>query len=209
MNEKTGHIVPSQTPNIIRHCSKCNRKMAYYCSEKFRANANQTRVDIWLIYKCVKCDNTWKLTLYKGIRPHELPEGLFDKFVENDAALAWQYAFDRNFLKQQGCIIDYSNVNYTVNQPKTDDNTPRHCEERSDEAIQTTGLLRFGRNDDCEGVDSYHADAPVLVHVKSDYSFDLKLSALLARMLDTSIGQIKGLTERRHISANQDIDIIK
>ena len=173
-NEITWRITPTKTPDVIRHCSKCNRKMPYYCSEKFRANANQSRVDIWLIYKCTKCDNTLKLSICKGVRPHELPTGLFDKFVNNDALLAWQYAFDRNFLKQHDCTIDYSSVEYIVD------------------------II-----DDCDW------KAPVTVHVKSQYSFDLKLSALLARMLDTSIGQIKRLADAGQISASLGINIMK
>jgi len=110
----TWHIVPANTPVIIKHCSKCNRKNEYYCSEKFRVNANQARVDIWLIYKCNKCDSTWKLAIKKGVRPRDLPAGLFDKFVNNDRCLAWQYAFDRHFLKQHSCVIDYANVEYSV-----------------------------------------------------------------------------------------------
>jgi len=180
--EITWHIVPKNTPKIIRHCSKCNRKMPYYCSEKFRANANQSRVDIWLIYKCTKCDNTWKLTIYKGMRPHELPAGLFDKFVNNDAALAWEYAFDRNFLRQNACVVDYSDVGYTAEAIET-------------EAVETDG--------ECDG------DFPRVVHIKSRYSFDLKLRALLAYMLGTSIGQIKRLADEGAISAGPEIDIMK
>jgi len=117
MNEyvkATWRIVPANTPGITRHCSKCNRKSAYYCSEKFRVNANGARVDIWLIYKCHKCDSTWKLAIHKGISPHELPPGLFDMFIDNDKALAWQYAFDKHFLKQNACTADYANVEYTI-----------------------------------------------------------------------------------------------
>ena len=148
--------------------------MAYYCSEKFRANANQSRVDIWLIYKCTKCDNTWKLSIYKGVRPNELPVGLFDKFVNNDAALAWTYAFDRNFLKQHSCTVDYAIVEYTV-----------------------------------ESTNECSWEIPVLVHVKSQYGFDLKLSALLARMLNISVGQVKRLVEKGQITASPDINVMK
>jgi len=112
--ETTWRIIPANTPAIIKQCSKCNRKSEYYCSEKFRVNANQSRVDVWIIYKCHKCDSTWKLAIKKGIRPHDLPEGLFDRFINNDRCLAWQYAFDRHFLKQHNCVIDYTNVEYSV-----------------------------------------------------------------------------------------------
>jgi len=86
--------------------------MPFYCSEKFRLNANGQQVDIWLIYKCAKCDTTWKLTLFRGIRPDSLPAELFYKLTNNDAALARQYAFDRQL--QAGCDVDYSGVEYKV-----------------------------------------------------------------------------------------------
>ncbi|MCL2570816.1 MAG: DUF1062 domain-containing protein [Defluviitaleaceae bacterium] len=172
MNETIWTVTPTTTPTVIRHCSKCNRKSNYYCSEKFRANANQQRVDVWLIYKCTKCDSTLKLTIYKGIRPKDLPPGLFDKFVNNDAALAWEYAFNRNFLKQQACVVDYAGIEYTVESPNP-------------------------------------ATVPLLVQIKTQYPFDLKLSVLLAKMLNTSISQIKKLAETGNISASPEINIIK
>lgn len=186
INETTWRIKPTNTPNIIRHCSKCNRKMAYYCSEKFRANANQSRVDIWLIYKCTKCDSTLKLTIYKGIRPHDLPTGLFDKFVDNDAVLAWDYGFDRSFLGQHGCTVDYANVGYVV---ECDNKHSNRCS--------------------CEQGNRYNCDFPLLVHVDSQHSFDLKLSALLAKMINTSIGQIKRHVEMGQISVDSEINIMK
>ena len=102
---------------------------------------------------------------------------MFDKFVDNDAALAWKYAFDRTFLKQHDCMVDYSNVEYTV---------------------ETTG--------ECDWT---LPAIPSIIHVISPYSFDLKLSALLAQMLDTSIGQIKRLAEMEQISASPEINIMK
>jgi len=88
--------------------------MEYYCSEKFRMNGNHTRIDIWLIYKCSKCDTTLKLTIVKGIKPHDISSELFDRFTHNDATLAWDYAFDRNFLKKNDCVVRYTDVMYCV-----------------------------------------------------------------------------------------------
>ncbi|MCL2839314.1 MAG: DUF1062 domain-containing protein [Defluviitaleaceae bacterium] len=113
-NEVTWRIFPLNTPTIIRHCSKCNRKMDFYCSEKFRTNSNQTRSDIWLIYKCEKCDTTLKLAIKKGIKPSDLPKERFDKFTNNDVALAWEYAFNCDFLKNHNCVINYASVKYRV-----------------------------------------------------------------------------------------------
>ena len=113
-NEANWLIIPTTTPQIIKHCSKCNKKMNYYCSEKFRLNGNHTRIDIWLIYKCVKCDTTWKLTIKKGIKPHDISQELFEKFTHNDKELAWQYAFNQQFLSQQACVVDYTGIEYNI-----------------------------------------------------------------------------------------------
>jgi len=171
-NEATWRIVPTTSPLIVRHCSKCNKKMEFYCSEKFRVNANQVRVDIWLIYKCSKCDSTWKLTIKKGIKPRELQAGLFDRFVSNDRDLAWDYAFDRYLLKQNACVVCYDNIAYEI-----------------------------------EGVEPF--EKSLLVHLKSHYFFDLKLSALFAKVLGVSIGQIKRLVEHKSIIVYPEIDIMK
>ena len=165
--QTTWYIVPENTPAIIKHCSKCNQKSNYYCSEKFRINANQSRVDIWLIYKCKKCDSTWKLAINKGIRPRDVPAGLFEQFIDNDKDLAWQYAFDRQFLRQHSCVVDYAGVGYVV-----------------------------------QGVEAW--DGPLHVRVVSPFIFDLKLSALLAKALGVSVGQIKKLAESGMISASLD-----
>ena len=107
-------IIPTNTPLVIRHCSKCGRTKEFYCSEKFRLNGRHTKIDIWLIYKCTKCDTTWKSTIKRGIKPHDLPQHIFDKFTNNDKKLAWKYAFDRQLLKQNECEILYSDVKYDV-----------------------------------------------------------------------------------------------
>lgn len=113
-NETTWTIIPDKTPLIIRPCSKCNKKKAFYCSEKFRLNGRHTKIDIWLIYKCVKCDTTFKLTIKRGIKPHDISPERFDQFTNNDKALAWQYAFDRQLLKQSDCDIQYADVPYSI-----------------------------------------------------------------------------------------------
>ncbi|MCL2197596.1 MAG: DUF1062 domain-containing protein [Defluviitaleaceae bacterium] len=169
--EVTLQIIPKCTPLIMRHCSKCNRKMGFYCSEKFRVNANQTKIDIWLIYKCQKCDTTCNLTVKRGIKPHDLSADMFDKFTNNDTELAWEYAFDKHFLRQNNCVVSYENIEYSV-----DDD----------------GMLPDG-------------DSPLLIHIKSLYKFDLKLSAFLAGVLGVSNTQIKKYVDEGLITAECNI----
>jgi len=170
--ETTWHIVPENLPFVIRYCSKCNKKMDFYCSEKFRVNSNQLRADIWLIYKCTKCDTTWKLTIMKGVRPSDLPAELFEKFTNNDADLAIKYAFDKRLLKQSGCEINYSNITYHI-----------------------------------EGLDSL--TFPLSVRIKSQCSFDQKLSKLLAELLGMSVGGIRKLVDGGLITTNPECNIMK
>ena len=171
-NYKTAawRIIPTSTPTVLKKCTKCNKKMEFYCSERFRVNANSSRVDIWLIYKCIKCDSTWKLTIKKGIRPQDIPRQLFDQYISNDKSLAWTYAFDRNFLKQNDCTVQYSNVGYTIE----------------------------GLEDLC---------MPMHVKITSQFSFDLKLSALLAGVLGISVSKLQ--TYVRAEAVTSDCDIMK
>jgi len=148
--------------------------MEFYCSEKFRINSNSTRIDIWLIYKCSKCDTTLKLTINKGVKPHDIPSELFNQFTNNDVNLAWKFAFDRNFLKQNACVVQYTNVKYVV-----------------------------------EGFEPCDLDNPLLVHLKSAYTFDLKLSAFLAGILGVSGGKIKNIVTAGLITVNPICDIMK
>jgi len=148
--------------------------MEYYCSEKFRMNSNSTKTDIWLIYKCSKCDTTLKLTIGKGIKPHDISSKLFDQFTNNDVKLAWDYAFDRNFLKKNNCVVQYTGVLYNI-----------------------------------EGHIPQKWDKPVTIHLESQYTFDLKLSTMLANALNISVSKLKTLVNNGLITTNPQCDIMK
>lgn len=169
-NEATCCIVPENTPAIIRHCGKCNKNMKFYSGQKFRVNSNGARSDIWLIYKCEKCDSTWKLPIAKGIRPNESEN--FDRFLNNDPNLARDFAFNRSFLKQQNCVIEYASVKYRT---------------------ESAENLKF----------------PLLLRVKSLYTFDLKLSRFLADLLGISVGRVKKLAESGAIKTIPECDVLK
>jgi len=99
---------------------------------------------------------------------------LFDQFTHNDVKLAWKYAFDRNFLKQNACIVKYCDIKYYV-----------------------------------EGFEPHVLDNPLLVHLRSTYIFDLKLSAFLSGILDISIGKLRSVVNDSLITVNPACDIMK
>lgn len=113
-NTAIWNIIPENNPKIIRGCSKCGCKSEYISTENFRVNANGKCVDVWLIYQCIKCKTTFNLSIYKGIRPKQIGTEIFDKFLNNDKALAMQYSFNSEILQQNKAIIDHETINYHI-----------------------------------------------------------------------------------------------
>ena len=149
-------------------------------------NCNSTRVDVWLIYKCSKCDTTLKLAIDKGVNPHDIASELFDQFTNNDVKLAWDYAFNRNFLKKNDCVVQYTGAMYCIeglelhNEPQDElQNKPRKW------------------------------DKHLIVHIKSEYVFDLKLSTLLASVFGISVSKLRNIVNDGLITANPSCDIMK
>lgn len=95
-------IEPLGLPLVLRHCKKCGKTSEFSCSGQFRVNAQRKYLDIWLIYKCAKCDTTWNAALYSRVSSQTLSTGLLERFYSNDERLARQYAVDFQFLKGNG-----------------------------------------------------------------------------------------------------------
>lgn len=181
--EFTWIIKPTTTPTFIHHCSKCNKKMDFYCSEKFRLNGNHTKIDIWLIYKCIKCDTTWKHVIYKGIKPKDISMELFDNFTNNDMETAWKYAFDLNLIKMNSCVPNYSNIDYTV----------EYCETMTKQQIFVNSLINEN----------------IIINLLCPYKFELKLSKFLTKQFHISIKELYTLVENKKIVFDRSIQIKK
>ena len=97
----TWEVKVNNTPLLIKKCSHCDSDR-FYCSDKFRMNAQKKNIDVWLIYRCVKCDNTCNLTL------------LFHSFSMNDKDTAWKYAFSTEMERKNNLRLDYGSVEYEV-----------------------------------------------------------------------------------------------
>lgn len=72
--------------------------MPFHSSGKFRTNAQKKRIDVWLIYRCTACGETWNRPILErqsvgSIPPHEL-----HAFAINDPAAATRHAFDLDRL---------------------------------------------------------------------------------------------------------------
>lgn len=101
------------TPLLKKKCSHCSSDR-FQCSDKFRLNAQKKNIDIWLIYRCVKCNNTYNMTVFSRIRTESISKDLLDKFSENNKKLAWEYAFSQEIRRKNNVDADLENAEYEI-----------------------------------------------------------------------------------------------
>lgn len=99
-------IVPTILPQPWRFCSRCGRAQPFRCGEKFRLNANGKRLDAWLIYKCVACDDTWNCVVIERRVARDIDSHLLAAFQSNDIALIRRHAFDVTMLRRHAHRVD-------------------------------------------------------------------------------------------------------
>ena len=151
----TWEIRVKNCPLLIKKCSHCDSDR-FYCSDKFRMNAQKKNIDVWLIYRCVKCDNTCNMTLLSRTKPDLIDKKLFHSFSMNDREVAWQYAFSAGVASRNNLQLDYDSVEYEV--------------------INTVSL---------EDILNMSSES-ISIQVKCDFDLSLKLSSLIKRCLPLS-----------------------
>lgn len=160
----TWEVKVKNTPLLIKKCSHCDSDR-FYCSDKFRMNAQKKNIDVWLIYRCVKCDNTCNLTLLSRSKPDLIDKTLFHSFSMNDKDTAWKYAFSTEMERKNNLRLDYGSVEYEV--------------------IPNTSL------EDLLNL----SNEVIKIHIKCELEFDLKLSSLIRRRFSLSANQVKRMFE--------------
>lgn len=160
----TWEVKVKNTPLLIKKCSHCDNDR-FYCSDKFRMNAQKKNIDVWLIYRCVKCDNTCNLTLLSRSKPDLIDKTLFHSFSMNDKDTAWKYAFSTEMERKNNLRLDYGSVEYEV--------------------IPNTSL------EDLLNL----SNEVIKIHIKYEFEFDLKLSSLIRRCFSLSANQVKCMFE--------------
>lgn len=90
--EVVWRVRPLAAPRLLRHCVRCETPRAFVPSEDFRVNAQQRRLDVWLLYRCPACDDTWKRRVLRRVPCDSIAPALRSGFLRNDPDLAWQAA---------------------------------------------------------------------------------------------------------------------
>jgi hypothetical protein len=120
LNKYRWILIPQSLPEVIKNCPKCNEKMHFINSEKFRVNANKNNLDIWLIFHCEKCKSTWNMTIYDRINPFDIKKEEYEKFLANDRNLVKQYAFNLSLYTKIKAEVTLNNINYKLISEKLD-----------------------------------------------------------------------------------------
>ena len=168
--EYTWAVSPNNTPLLKKSCSHCDSKQ-FYCSEKFRINAQKKNVDVWLIYRCVKCDSTYNLTIFSRTRPTAIDSILFNKFQNNDTEQAWKYAFSEEMRKKNKVEADLTTVSYAL-----------QYDQISSDELQSLN----------ERILTFEVDYP--------FDFQLRLSSLIRTCLNLSSRQLDQLITQEAIT---------
>ncbi|MEM7225236.1 MAG: DUF1062 domain-containing protein [Pseudomonadota bacterium] len=77
-----------ETPMIWRRCRRCNGESPFASSDKFRANAQKKRLDVWLIYRCQRCGETWNRPVIERRPVAQIDPTMLQAITENDRQMA-------------------------------------------------------------------------------------------------------------------------
>ncbi|UVK42390.1 DUF1062 domain-containing protein [Mesorhizobium sp. AR07] len=104
-------IAPRTAPRPLINCNRCGTVKAYCSSGKFRVNANGKRIDVWLIYRCIDCDNSWNFDILERCNRRDIEPARLAALESNDPALARRHAFDVVALRSRvGRIEEFPDV---------------------------------------------------------------------------------------------------
>lgn len=125
-------IIPRTMPKVKRNCTKCGKKSNFQNSGKFRVNANGRLVDVWLIYRCVKCKTVWNMTIYERMDAAAITKEEYRGFMSNHAELAEQYGTDADIFIQNKAEPVVEDIEYDIKTILMEQN----CETENDAEIE-------------------------------------------------------------------------
>ena len=103
-------------PMILHRCGKCGCER-FVSSGRFRVNANGSRIDVWLIFKCERCNATWNMDILSRVRTGSIGAAHYRSFLNNDAATTLRYALDRDTLYRNGVVLDSDALMLNIDGP--------------------------------------------------------------------------------------------
>jgi hypothetical protein len=95
-----------EPPRLRRRCAGCRADETYVCSDRFRVNANGRRLDVWLIYRCGRCDRRVNAPILERAPVASIDPLVLAAFEANCADAVRRFAFDSVVYGRVGQPID-------------------------------------------------------------------------------------------------------
>lgn len=114
IKEISWEVLPLESPLYIKKCSKCKVSNQFYCSYKFRMNNQKKNSDVWLIYKCTECDNTFNITIHSRTKSHSMEKDSYEKYINNDPEEALRLSLATDIINRNHIQVDYSSIEYEI-----------------------------------------------------------------------------------------------
>lgn len=168
-------IIPEESFQILRNCSGCGCKTAFYNTNSFRVNANGNKIDVWLIYQCLKCKHTYNLTVYERCRPESLRKKEYEGYLKNSSKLAFEYGTDSQFFSRNRAEVDWSNISYMINR-------------KNDILIETDHFFHQGD----------------LLIVSNKYILKVRTDKVVSEILNVTRSGVKGLEKAGMIVVSEE-----
>jgi hypothetical protein len=137
-------MAPAIAPRPLINCNRCGGNRPHQCSDKFRVNANGKRIDVWLIYRCSGCDNSWNFAVLERRNRRDIEPALLTALESNDPALARRIAFDAAALRKHAGRVEQS-ADVTIRKALLDGEPERATRLELDLRLEGTTPLRLDR----------------------------------------------------------------
>lgn len=98
--------LPSEAIRVFRFCRRCGGRRCFRCTYRFRVNANRNLVDVWLLFNCVRCDQTAKLPVVERVPASRIGRDNLRAFEANDRQRAIAAARDLALLRRAGFSVE-------------------------------------------------------------------------------------------------------
>jgi hypothetical protein len=76
------------------------------CAHRFRVNANQRLIDVWLLFHCAGCGQTVRLQVLRRVRTSSIAPADLDAFQRNDRRRAIAVASDAGLMAREGFDVE-------------------------------------------------------------------------------------------------------
>ncbi len=107
-------IIPDELPSVLKKCSKCGEKTEFKNSGKFRVNANGRLLDIWMIFRCSRCETSFNMSIYERLEAGRVDQAEYKGFLNNSPDLILRYGNDRNLFARNKAEASKNRTEYQV-----------------------------------------------------------------------------------------------